>query len=474
MDSTALPFLTVAELAQLIQQREVSPVDVVQAYLDRIDQVDSKLNSYITVCRDEALEEARLAEEAIAAGNYLGPMHGIPVSVKDQMKTRGILTTCGSKILEDYVPDEDATVITNLKRSGAILLGKNNMSGFAMGDGSDAPYGIPRNPWSLEHSPGATSSGSGAATAASLCATSLGEDTTGSIRSPASFNGIVGLRPTYGRVSRYGVLGTVWSMDTIGPISKTVEDCAITFGAIAGHDPKDQYTWDTPVPDYRQVLDGNVRGLKIGVIKERFDSQVVDPEVNEAVTKAIATLEGMGASVEDVSLPLIDYSTVIFSSISRMEAAMVHGKWIRERFNDFPPGIRVRHVWGSILPAQAYYKGQKLRALLRQQVLAALANVDVLALPTSSAPAPKIPNGPPPATTKERVKAGFFGRNSFTSTANVCNIPAMSVPCGFTSSQPTLPIGLQLFAKPFAEATMMKVAYAYEQSTNWHTQRPPI
>lgn len=474
MDSAAIPFLTVAMLSQLIQQREVSPVEVVQAYLDRIDQVDSKLNSYITVCREEALEDARRAEQAIVGGSYLGPMHGIPVSVKDQMKTRGILTTCGSKILEGYVPDDDATVITNLKRAGAILLGKNNMSGFAMGDGSDHPYGTPHNPWSLEHTPGATSSGSGAATAASLCATSLGEDTTGSIRSPASFCGVVGLRPTYGRVSRYGVLGTVWSMDTIGPISKTVEDCAITFGAIAGHDPKDQYTWDTPVPDYRHALDGNVRGMKIGLIKERFDNQVVDPEVQEAVTKAIAMLEELGASVQEVSLPLIDYSTVIFSSISRMEASMVHGKWIKERFDDFPQGIRVRHLWGSILPAQAYYKGQKLRALLRRQVLAALDNVDVLALPTSAVPAAKIPATAAHATSKEAVKAGFFGRASFTSTANVCNIPAMSVPCGFTSSQPTLPIGLQLFAKPFAEATMMKVAHAYEQSTDWHTQRPPI
>ena len=474
MDAAAIPFMTVAELSEVIESREVSPVEVTQAYLDRIDQVDDKLHAYITVCAEEALAAAREAERAISAGGYLGPMHGIPVAVKDQIKTKGILTTWGSRILEDYVPDEDATVIANLKRSGAILLGKHNMSGFAMGDGSDHPYGTPRNPWSLEHSPGATSSGSGAATAASLCATSLGEDTTGSIRGPASFCGVVGIRPTYGRVSRFGVLGTVWSMDTIGPISKTVEDCSITFRAIAGHDPRDQYTWPTPVPDYRQFLDGDVKGMKIGVIKERADSQDVEPDIKEAVDRAISLLEQMGASIEEVSIPLIDYSTVIFQSISRMEAANVHGAWIRERLDDFPHGIRVRHLWGSILPAQAYYKGLKLRAMLREQVLQALANVDVILQPTSPVPAPRIASAAPPPATKERVKAGFFGRNTYTSTANVANIPAMSVPCGFTSSQPTLPIGLQIFGKPFDEVTMFKVAHAYEQNTNWHTQRPPV
>ena len=474
MDQPSIALLTVAELAGLIETKEVSPVEVTQAYLDRIDRLNPSLNAYITVCADEALAAAREAEQAIVNGQYLGAMHGIPVAVKDQIKTKGILTTWGSRILEDYVPDEDATVIANLKRAGAILLGKHNMSGFAMGDGSDHPFGTPRNPWSLEHSPGGTSSGSGASTAASLSATSLGEDTTGSIRGPASFCGVVGLRPTYGRVSRYGVLGTVWSMDTIGPITKTVEDCAITFGAIAGHDAKDRYTWDSPVPDYRQALDDEVRGMKIGVIKERANHPDVEPEIQEAVDKAIAVLEGLGASVEEVSIPLIENSTVIFQAISRMEAANVHRHWVRERFHDFPHGIRVRHLWGSILPAQAYYKGQKLRALLREQTLGVLNQVDVLALPTSCVPAPRIETGTARPVSKESVKAGFFGRNSFTSTANVCNIPAMSVPCGFTSGEPALPIGLQLFGRPFGEATMMKLAHAYEQNTNWHTQRPPV
>ena len=250
MEKTDIAFLSAAELSRLIKRKEVSPVEATEAYLERIDRVDGKLNSYITVCHEEALEAARQAEQAITRGDYLGPMHGIPVSVKDQFNTKAIRTTGGSTILAEHVPDEDATVIAKLREAGAILLGKLNMSEFAMDDALHHPYGTPHNPWDLERSPGTSSSGSAAATAAFLCATSLGEDTGGSIRGPASFCGLVGLRPSQGRISRYGMLGAVWSMDTPGPISRTVEDCAMTLGAIAGYDPKDPYTWNTPVPDY--------------------------------------------------------------------------------------------------------------------------------------------------------------------------------------------------------------------------------
>ena len=267
MERADLPFLSATQLSELIKGRQVSPVEAVEAYLDRIDQLDGQLNSYITVCHDEALDAARQAEEAIAGGHYLGPMHGIPVAVKDQFYTKGIRTTCGSTILSGLVPDEDATAIGKLKSSGAILLGKLNMSEFAMGDAFYHPYGRPHNPWDLERTPGVSSSGSGAATAAFLCATSLGEETGGSIRGPAAFCGLVGLRPSYGRVSRYGMPGTLWSMDMAGPISRTVEDCAITLQAIAGHDPKDRYTWKVPVPDYKQQLDGDISRIKVGVIR---------------------------------------------------------------------------------------------------------------------------------------------------------------------------------------------------------------
>ncbi len=254
METSEIPFLSATELGYLIKSREVSPVDATQSYLDRIDQTDKKLNSYITVCRDEALAEARAAEAEISEGRYRGPMHGIPMAVKDQFHTKGILTTGGSTVLKDFVPDEDATVISNLRRAGAVILGKLNMSEYAMGDAFHHPYGRPHNPWNLSRNPGTSSSGSGAATAGFLCATSLGEDTGGSIRGPASFCGLVGIRPTWGLVSRHGVLGASWSMDIAGPISRTVSDCAMTLGAIAGYDPNDQYTRKAPVPDYLASL----------------------------------------------------------------------------------------------------------------------------------------------------------------------------------------------------------------------------
>ena len=474
MDRADIPFLSATGLSRLIKTREVSPVEAVQAYLERIDRVDGKLNSYITICGDEALEVARDAENAIARGEYIGPMHGIPVAVKDQFNTKGILTTCGSSILSDFVPGEDATVITNLKKAGAILLGKLNMSEFAMGDAFHHPYGTPHNPWALDRNPGVSSSGSGAATAAFLCSTSVGEDTGGSIRGPASYCGLVGLRPGQGRVSRYGMHGSIWSMDTGGPISRTVEDCAMTMGAIAGYDPKDPYTWNAAVPDYMQALDGNVTGVRVGVIREWVDNDVVEPDVRDAVAKAVALLGDLGATVEEVSIPLAVHGAAIFTPISHIEGASVHYRWIRERLQDYDHNIQIRQLAGSILPAQAYYKALKLRAILRQQVLEMLERVDVLALPTFPHPATRIPASAG-INSKEELMAGYYGRRSFTSTSNLSGVPAISVPCGFTSSEPPeLPIGLQLLGRSLEEGTLMKVAYAYEQGTPWHDRRPTI
>ena len=258
MEKQDIPFLTAAELSGLIRTREVSPVEATAAYLDRIDSLNFKFNSYLTVCRREAMADAEEAERAIAGGEYLGPMHGIPVAVKDQLWTKGIRTTAGSRILSDFFPDEDATAVVKLKQAGAIVLGKTNMTEFAIG--ISQTYGYNRNPWDLDRFTGGSSGGSGSATAAFLCSTSLGEDTGGSIRRPAAWCGVVGLRPSWGRVSRYGVTASSWSMDQVGPISRTVEDAAITLGAIAGHDPRDPYTWDVPVPDYRSALGGDLAG----------------------------------------------------------------------------------------------------------------------------------------------------------------------------------------------------------------------
>ena len=273
MDKVDIPFLSATELSRLIERKEVSPVEATEAYLERIEDLDFKFNAYLTVCRNQALQDAREAERAISQGNYLGPMHGVPVAVKDQFWSKGIRSTGGSRILADFIPDEDATVVANLKAAGAILLGKTNVTEFAI-TGFTHRFSTPRNPWNLDTYAGGSSGGSGAGTAAFLCATSLGEDTGGSIRFPATWCGLVGHRPSWGLVSRYGVMPGVWSMDTVGPISRTVEDAAITLGAIAGHDPKDAYTWDIPVPDYRSALDGNISGMRIGVIGEQLNNNL--------------------------------------------------------------------------------------------------------------------------------------------------------------------------------------------------------
>ena len=458
MDKADIPFLSATELSGLIEKKEVSAVEATESYLERIDDVDFKFNSYLTVCRKEALQAAQQADQAIAQGNYLGPMHGIPVGVKDQLWTKGIRTTGGARHMQDFFPDEDATVVANLKKAGAVILGKTNLSEFAIG--MPQPFSIPRNPWNLDTYPGASSGGSGAATAAFLCSTSLGEDTGGSIRMPAAWCGVVGLKATWGRVSRYGLMRGVWSMDSVGPISRTVEDAAITLGAIAGHDPKDQYTWDVPVPDYRKALQGDIKGLKIGIVTEAVHKSATQPEVRDAVIKASTVLGELGASVSETSIPLSDDQMIILLVSLFVEPASNHAHWIRTRLHDYGFTNRVGLLTGSIMPAQAYYKAQKLRDMLAKEVRESLEKFDVLVMPTIGGPAVDIEGYdtlPVP--------------NLYTSIFNLAHSTAITVPCGFTSSG--LPIGLQIGGRPLAEETVLKVAHAYEQATSWHTMRPP-
>ena len=471
MDKKELPFLTASQLSNLIETKEVSPVEATEAYLDRIEEVDPKLNSYITITGEQAVESARQAEQEIAAGKHRGPLHGVPMAVKDQFNTAGVLTTGGSSILKDNVPSEDATVIAKLKEAGAVMLGKLNMSEFAMAEIYNHPYGTPRNPWDLERNPGTSSSGSGAATAAFLCSTSLGEDTGGSIRGPANFSGLVGLRPTHGRVSRYGVLGGSWSMDTVGPISRSVEDAAITIQAIAGYDTKDTYSWDVPVPDYRRALTGDIQGIKMGVIQERMDSPNLDPEFRETVAKAISVIGELGASSEDVSIPLAPNAGALTMSILNVEWANLHRPLFEPNFNELDHNNKIRFLTGSVIPAQAYYKAQKIRAVLRQQILDALEKVDVLILPTGPVTAPPV-ESVPGIESKEHSLTGLAGRISFTGPFNLAGTPAISVPCGFSAVG--MPMGLQIVGKPFDEETVLRVAHAYEQNTDWHNCRAPI
>ncbi len=466
MDRNELPLQSVSALAGLIESKQVSPVELVEAYLQRIDDLDFKFNSYITVLWQQALDEARRAEQEIAAGNYRGPMHGIPVGVKDQIWTRGIRTTGGARITADFVPDDDATVVARLRDAGAILLGKTNLSEFAI-TGFTHRFSTPRNPWDLNISAGGSSGGSGAATAAFLCATSLGEDTGGSIRRPAAWCGIVGLRPGWGRVSRYGLMRGVWSMDTIGPISRTVEDAAITLSVIAGHDPKDPTTWNTPVPDYRQALDGDIRGKRVGIVTELLHSDVVEPDVANAVTAAAGTLAELGADVEEVSIPLASHANAIAGTLLAVEPSVNMREWVRERLHDFGHDNRVGLLTGSLVPAAAYLKAQKLRAMLRNDVLAAFQSYDALIMPTSGRQAVPLIEDPPVTSKETSSRLPFMRTNTF----NLSSAPAISVPCGFGGRG--LPVGLQIAGPPGGEEMVLRMAHAFEQNTDWHTMRPP-
>ena len=471
MADNNLCYLSATDLGEKIAAGEISSVDATEAYLDRIAQLDGNYASYITVTAERAREDARRADAEIAAGNRRGPLHGVPVAVKDQFDTAGIATTNGSTILAENVPDADATVMARLEAAGTVLLGKLNMSEYASGDAFRHPYGRPRNPWDTRRNPGTSSSGSGAATAAFLCATSLGEDTGGSIRGPAAFCGLVGIRPTFGRVSRHGVFGASWSMDTVGPISRTVTDCAHTLAAIAGHDPHDPQTWDAPVPAYAAALDGNIAGLKLGIVTERVHTDANDPEVRDAVIAATEVLGGLGAEVRELSLPLIVNSSEISYAIISSDAAMLNWDIIStERLRELDHNNQVRLLMGSVIPAKAYQKAMRLRDALRSQIIAALDDVDALIMPASSVPATPIPESAGLGT-KADVIAGFKGRRGFTAPFNLANLPALSINCGFTASG--LPIGLQIAGRAFDETTLFRLAYAYEQATDWGERRPP-
>ena len=474
MQPNDIPYLSATELAGYIESKQLSPLEAVDAYLSRIERVDPKLNSYVTVCAETAREEARKAGEEIAGGGYRGPLHGIPVGVKDQIHAKGITNSDGSKIRADFVPDADATVVANLRRAGAILLGKLNMSEFAMGDPISSYFGAAHNPWDLERNPGTSSTGSGAATAGFLCATSLGEDTGGSIRGPAANCGLVGLRPSWGRVSRYGVDGACWSIDTIGPISRTVADCAATIGAIAGYDANDPYTRREPVPDYRQALTGDIRGLKVGLVTELMDPNLgLNDQTREAVATAAQTLAELGAEVREISLPLAQQSGVIVRTITHTERVSLRPEWLRERPEDYHVNTRIAFMTGNLIPGQVYYKAQKLRAIVRRQVLAALEEVDVLIQPTSSGPAGKLDFTTGVASKEAAAQALVEG--SYRGPYSLSGAPALSIPCGFTSpGDGALPLALQIAGRPFAEATVLNVAYAYEQATPWHHRKPPI
>ena len=466
MDRSEIPFLTVAELGERIRNRDVSPVDVTEAYLERIGTLNGQIRAYLTVTADAARQAARDCEAEIAAGNYRGPLHGVPVAVKDQMYTEGVRTTIGTPLFDEFVPEYDATVVARLKQAGAVLLGKLNMTEFAT-TALSHQFDPPRNPWNPERSCGGSSSGSGGATAAFMAAATLGEDTGGSVRCPAAWCGLAGLRPTWGLVSRYGVMPGVRSMDTVGPLARTVEDCAIMLQAIAGHDPNDRLTSQQTSPDYRAALTGDIDGLRIGILREVLDSPHINADTRAAFDNASGVLSDMGAAVEELSIPITAHSGPINSGI-RVEAPTTYRNLLRERPQDIGHDNRIGYLTNAVMPATYYYKAIRLRTLLRQDVIRAMEQVDLLLSPTMGVPAR--PLEPDPAITgKQDVSRTPW---LFTNVPSLANLPSLSVPCGF--SYDGLPLSLQLSGRPFEETTVLRAGHAYEQATDWHTRRPPV
>ena len=463
---TQLHYLSIRQAGELIQKGELSPVELTRACLDRIQATDDRLHSYLLVLEDQALADARVAEAEIQRGEYKGPMHGIPFALKDLYDTAGVRTTSGSRVDIDRVPSEDATTTARLKAAGGILLGKLAMHEFALG-GPDftTPFEPARNPWNTAHVTGGSSSGSGSAVAAGQCMGALGSCTGGSIRGPASLCGIVGLKATYGRVSRAGVVTLSWSQDHCGPMTWTVEDTAYMLQAIAGYDPKDPTTSRAPVPDYSLSLREDIRGVKIGVPRHFFFSNEpgVNREVVSIVDRQLGVLEELGAELVEVTIPSLEYVRPANVVIMLTEAYAYHEPNLKSRPHEFGEMVRARFRIGGMLSASDYVQAQRTRKLVKREVAQTLEQVDLLVSPTMTQPA---------AAFEGYDSASTVRGPSFTAPYNLTGLPAISIPCGFTEAG--LPVGMQLAGKPFDEPGVIRAAYTYEQHARWFDRRPPM
>jgi aspartyl-tRNA(Asn)/glutamyl-tRNA(Gln) amidotransferase subunit A len=456
-----LAFAGIRELGRRFRARELSPVELTTVLFRRIERLDPMLHTFVTVTADRALADAKAAETAIAGGDHR-PLLGIPVAYKDLYATRGIRTTAGSALLEGWVPDDDATCVTRLQDAGCVMLGKLITHEFAWGIQTPGHRFPPaRNPWNLDHIPGGSSSGSGAALAAGLCTVALGSDTGGSIRGPAAFSGIVGLKPTYGRCSRAGVVTLSWTLDHTGPMARTVEDCAYQLQALAGHDALDPASSRAPVTDYVAALERPIRGLSIGVPSRDFFLEGADPEVAAAFEASLATLRHLGGDVRDVTIPHI-WDSVSFMVIMASEAFAYHERDLRERPAMYGPLLRDRLLHGALYTGAEYVQAMRLRERVRLEMLDVLRTVDLLATPTAPKPAPTF-------ATAYDTSLGFPRSNM--PPFNLSGLPALALPCGFTAGG--LPISLQLAGRPFDEATVLRAGHAYERATEWHSRRVP-
>lgn len=464
-----LTSLTIAEAARVIERREASPVDLAEAYLARVERLNPSLNAFVTVTAARAREDAVRAAAEIARGEYRGPLHGIPIGLKDLYDTAGIETAGGSKVLRGRVPAEDSTCARRLRDAGTVLIGKTNTHEFAWGTTTNNPHtGATHNPWALDRIPGGSSGGSGAAIVARLAAGTLGTDTGGSIRIPAALNGCVGFKPTFGRVSKAGVLPMSWQFDHPGPICRTVEDAAIVLQAIAGYDPADFATVPVPVPDYRAALHGGVHGLRIGVPRDQFFG-LLDPEVRVAVEEALDVFRALGAEVLDVDAGY-DRMTVLQAwTVCNAEGQAHHAQWLAKQRDDYSPELLV-NLSTPLPDAVGLANAYRASYDIKEAVRGLLETVDLLVAPTTMRPASRIGEEQVEVDGMQLTTGAAFA--SLTMPFNIAGVPALSLPCGFSSGG--LPIGMQIAGRPFDEPTVLRAAHAFETATDWHRRAPEL
>jgi aspartyl-tRNA(Asn)/glutamyl-tRNA(Gln) amidotransferase subunit A len=493
MTAEPLPWLTVHQAADLLARREVSSVELTRASLERIDALDGRIHAFLTLTEQGALAQARAADERIARGEA-GPLTGVPAAIKDVICTKGVRTTCGSRILGNFVPPYDAFVIERLREAGFVMVGKANMDEFAMGSsGENSAFGATGNPWALDHVPGGSSSGSAAAVAAGMALYALGSDTGGSIRQPAALTGVVGFKPTYGRVSRFGLVAFGSSLDQIGPLTRSVRDAALVFQAIAGHDPRDSTSAPLDVPAVTEALAADLRGLRIGVPREYF-VEGMDEDVRRAVDAALGEMERLGAEVDrEVSLPSTDHALAVYYIIAPSEASANLARYDGVKYGysytesesmwdnmektrqfGFGDEVKRRIMLGTYALSAGYYdayylKAQKVRTLIRREFDAAFQDHHVLVTPVSPTPAFKLGE-------KVNDPLQMYLSDVCTIPVNIAGLPGISVPCGFSQGPDgsKLPIGVQILAKPFDEPTLFRVAHAYELATDWHKHHPEL
>jgi Asp-tRNA(Asn)/Glu-tRNA(Gln) amidotransferase A subunit family amidase len=457
--------LTIAEAARLIRQRELSPVELVDSRLERIERLDGQLHSFIWLLADEARRDAKAAEAEITGGRLRGPLHGIPIGLKDIYETAGVATTGHSKVMRDHVPLTDAFSVTMLRQAGAIVMGKLATHEFALGGPSfDLPWPPARNPWDTSRFTGGSSSGTGAAVAAGLVLGGTGSDTGGSIRGPAAYCGLAGIKPTYGLISRAGILPLAFSLDHAGPLAWTAEDCAILLQAMAGHDPADPGSAKCPIPEYRNALNGDVKGLRIGLVRHFYErDNVVNDATRSAIDGAARAFEGLGCLVREVTLsPLADWAACGMM-IMQAEAYAIHEHHLKTRFTDYGEIFRDRMALAGLVTAADYVQALRRRRELIDELDHAMADLDLVMTAAAPSEAPKIDEVP---------KFSILERPSLTIAFNVTGSPAMSVCCGYTEAG--LPLSFQIVGKRFADATVLRAAHAYEQATPWRGRRPAL